>query len=491
MASQDGFTSIIPSPDDPSNLPLVGPSAFVGQPPATQHDYYVVKGLLRMAGMPKADPMMGYFLAAKPPPGYVRETRLPGVLAGLIVVLFAIVVPTAARIGLRLRRGSSMQFGWDDWAISLAALLALVYPVTQIYSLAAGAAAKHVWEVTYEKYDLGVAVAVICKTAFYVAVGMIKLSIAIFVRRLAADRLSLGRRWRVSCDVFVASVVAYVLLAVFFNLFACDPPAAQWDLALRGRLDPMPTCVDPRLQAKMLSGIHVAQGLVLLFVPIVVLWKKVRMQTAKKVRLFAIWTVGGVTVLGGLLRQLRPTMTNDFTWDYVEVLVWTCLDLSLGILTASLPVLDGLLEKYWRKAKSTVTSTHGGGGGLSQGTTTTTTTTTTTKARTWQWLYNTASDTDTDKSRKTTARTSIIASTMARSESSESIVKRDHLQETKCGGGVEMSILCTQEIQVHVSDAVEDVERGPDQPRGPRAPSPFYHNRPEWHDRSHRFCEYK
>ncbi|GJC91240.1 integral membrane protein [Colletotrichum higginsianum] len=466
MASPDGFT---PIPDDPSSLPLIGSSAFVGQPPATQHDYYVVKGLLRMVGMAEANPMTGYFLAAKPPPGYVHETRLPGVLTGLIFVLLAILVPTAARIGLRLRRGSSMQFGWDDWAISVAALLALVYPITQIYSLATGAAAKHIWEVTYEQYSFGMVVAMICKTTFYVAVGMIKLSIAIFVRRLA-DRPN--RWWRVSCNVFIASVVAYMILAIFFNVFACDPPAIQWDLALRGRLEPMPTCIDLGVQAKILSGIHVAQGLMLLFIPIVILWK-VRMQTAKKVRLFAIWTIGGVTVLGGLLRQLRPTMTNDFTWDYVEVLVWTCLDLSLGILAASLPVLDGLLEKYWRKAKNTVINTHGDAGGVSQSTTI---------ARTWQ--YSKASDTE--KSRKTTARTSIIASTMARSESSESIVKKDHLQESKCGG-MEMSILCTQEVEVHVSDAVEDVEKGQDKARGPRAPSPFYHNRPEWHDRSHRF----
>lgn len=132
MASPDGFT---PIPDDPSSLPLIGPSAFVGQPPATQHDYYVVKGLLRMVGMAEANPMMGYFLAAKPPPGYVHETRLPGVLTGLIFVLLAILVPTAARIGLRLRRGSSMQFGWDDWAISVAAVSARRHPPPFLYPL--------------------------------------------------------------------------------------------------------------------------------------------------------------------------------------------------------------------------------------------------------------------------------------------------------------------------------------------------------------------
>ncbi|GKT82220.1 LOW QUALITY PROTEIN: integral membrane protein [Colletotrichum tofieldiae] len=171
---------------------------------------------------------MGYFVAAKPPPGYVQETRQAGVLTGLVFVALAIVVPTTARVGLRLQRGSSMQFGWDDWAILVGA----------IYSLAIGAVAKHVWEVTYEQYGSGMVVAMVCRTTFYVAVGMIKLSIAIFIQRLA-DRLNSW--WRISCNIFIASIVGYMILAIFFNVFACNPPAIQWDLALRGQTEPEPT----------------------------------------------------------------------------------------------------------------------------------------------------------------------------------------------------------------------------------------------------------
>ncbi|GJC77225.1 hypothetical protein ColLi_00063 [Colletotrichum liriopes] len=181
---------------------------------------------------------MGYFVAAKPPPGYAQETRQAGVLTGLVFVALAIVVPTTARVGLRLQRGSSMQIGWDDWAIVVGAILALVYPITQIYCLAIGAAAKHVWEVTYEQYGSGMVMAMVCKTTFYVAVGMIKLSIAIFIQRLA-DRLNSW--WRISCNIFIASIVGYMILAIFFNVFACNPPAIQWDLALRGQTEPEPT----------------------------------------------------------------------------------------------------------------------------------------------------------------------------------------------------------------------------------------------------------
>lgn len=347
-----------------------------------------------------------------------------------------------------------------------AQLLALVYPITQITSIAVGAAALHTWEVTYEQYNFGMVVAMTCKTTFYVAVGMIKLSIAIFIRRMA-DRLN---RWlQLACDVFMASLVGFMLLAIFYNVFACDPPAIQWDLALRGRLDSVPKCIDLGVQSKVLSGIHVAQGIILLLTPIAMLWK-VRMQRAKKIRLFVIWTIGGLTVMGGLLRQIRPTMTNDFTWDYVEVLVWTCLDLSFGILTASLPVLDGAFEKCWRRAKSSIANTYGTGqsrDAADNGTV---------------WQYSKTSDLDgTRQSRRHVTKTSvsIITQRRDRSESSESIVKRDHLHIHGGGEGMEMNILRTQEVEVHVTTAEEDPSI---LKLDPRAPSPQWHNRPEWHE---------
>ncbi|EFQ27269.1 hypothetical protein CGRA01v4_04327 [Colletotrichum graminicola] len=464
MASSDGFPSI---PDDPSSLPLTGTSAFVGQPPATQDDYYIVKGLFRVTGTADVNPMMGYFLAAKPPPGYVHETRQISILVGLIFVILLVAVPTVLRIGLRLGKSSSMKFGWDDYTISIGALLALVFPITQIYTVAIGATAKHVWEVTYEQYSTGIVAAMVCRTAFYVAVGMIKLSMTIFIQRLA-ERLSIW--WRISCYIFIASLVGYIGLAIFAIVFSCNPPAAQWDLALLGRIEPVPTCMDLEAQTQVLISIHVAQGLVLLFTPIVILWK-VRVPTAKKARLFTIWIIGGLGVLGGLIQQTRPTVTNDLTWDYVEVLVWACLDLSLGTMAASLPVLDGLLEKYWMKAKSTVVNIFRGGQRRGKP-----------GARVWPYSP-TASDEE--KRKKPTIRhsVSIIGAHTMRTESGASIVSNSQLQDSK-SEVVEMGILRVQEVEVRISVVPEDVEKGQEMALDPRAPSPFWHNRPEWHDQT-------
>jgi hypothetical protein len=72
-----------------------------------------------MIGMAAADPVIGYPFAPKPPPGYTHESRFEGVLAGMIVVIVLMLVPTGARLILRARM-NQMQFGSDDWVILIA-----------------------------------------------------------------------------------------------------------------------------------------------------------------------------------------------------------------------------------------------------------------------------------------------------------------------------------------------------------------------------------
>lgn len=90
---------------------------------------------------------------------------------------------------------------------------------------------------------------------------------------------------------------------------------------------------------------HLALGVLLLLTPVVILWS-VRMRWQKKARLFLIWAAGALSVIGGLLQQLQ-SISKDSTWSYTDILVWTCLDLCMGTITASLPVMDGWLFGSW------------------------------------------------------------------------------------------------------------------------------------------------
>lgn len=155
--------------------------------------------------------------------------------------------------------------------------------------------------------------------------------------------------WRLFCDFFLFTLVLYMLAATFWFCFTCDPPHAQWELHYRGMLEEQATCIDTTLWGNLFNIAHVVQGVLLLVSPVVILWK-VKMDIRKKVRLFFIWGCGLLAVLFGLMRMLDANFTADIFWSYTELLVWTTLDVTVGVVVISLPVLDAWLATGARKA---------------------------------------------------------------------------------------------------------------------------------------------
>lgn len=334
------------------------------------------------------------------------------------------------------------------------------YPITQIILPFLGAAGRHTWDMSYYQYKVGLVGAMWARSNFYVAVGLTKLSITLFVRRMAYRA---GRGWQVFIDIFLSTIVAYVLLAVFWNIFACNPIQAHGDLSVRGRAEPTPVCTDYFLQGRVLAGIHVAQGIILLSTPIIFLWK-VRIVRAKKIRLYIVWTVGAVAVTGGILRELRAESSFDVSWNYTEILVWTSVDLTLELLVASLPVLDGLIASGWHRATAHLTygtsgmsssgrrgksRAHDLSGSLSGG-----------SARHKRWPgaeYRQQQATSSEKNildSKSTTMTKHSVRMGDRTESRESIVRKP--QRQRSDDELEMAILKTQEIQVLYSPKQEE-----------------------------------
>lgn len=223
--------------------------------------------------------------------------------------------------------------------------MGITYTVCQIIMATKGGG-NHIWDATYEDYNIFNYYGVIDKPIFYVTVGFVKISLTLFIRRLA-DRSS--KYWKWFCDFFLVTLVLYVAAAIFWELFTCSPAQAQWDKLYAGELETPAVCFATAVQGKVLNITHVVQGVVLLLSPMVILWT-VRMDKHKKRRLFVMWGVGLIAVLCGLMRHLRADFTSDVMWDYTELLIWTALDVCVGIITISLPVMDAWLAGAWRGA---------------------------------------------------------------------------------------------------------------------------------------------
>lgn len=92
-------------------------SAKMGEPPNTEQDILIVKGLFHTMGVFKdLDPSKGFFFIPPKPPGYVSESKADVVLGVVAMAIVLQIAATSGRLALRLFLQRA-KWGWDDWTI--------------------------------------------------------------------------------------------------------------------------------------------------------------------------------------------------------------------------------------------------------------------------------------------------------------------------------------------------------------------------------------
>lgn len=182
------------------------------------------------------------------------------------------------------------------------------------------------------------------------AVGLIKVSIVCFNRRLTGLT---SRRWMIAHYVFLALVVAFMITALFSEVFQCTGPVdLKFSPLALGRHPTNHKCLDGNKLGYGLAIIHSTFDFALLMVPLVILYQ-MRMSTGKKIRLGFLFSIGAVSCIGSVMRQIvqaRIINDMDFAWSFQQELSWIIVDIFFGIVAASLPVLNAALPKSWRSS---------------------------------------------------------------------------------------------------------------------------------------------
>lgn len=99
---------------------------------------------------------------------------------------------------------------------------------------------------------------------------------------------------------FFVLIVCYTLVALALTVLPCDPIWATFNIARLGKLDKLPKCMGVRQIGTILRAINITMDYCLLLVPIIVL-SMVQMDVYRKVKLFALFCVGGLACIGSVL----------------------------------------------------------------------------------------------------------------------------------------------------------------------------------------------
>ncbi|KAL5115538.1 hypothetical protein ACEQ8H_006601 [Pleosporales sp. CAS-2024a] len=318
-------------------------SAHFNTPPANERDERIAAGLLLLIGFTPniKDPKNGVTIHPfRPTENYHFETRGPTVIAALSVCMGILTIIAFLRLGIRIF-AHEIPFGADDWLIVPAYLLGMAYSALEIAMVVYGGAGKHIYDITYEEYYRYKFLAPTATTVFYVYVGLVKMSIALFNIRLTTLTT---RFWKNVNWAFFAACAGYTVAALFLNVFKCRPQYASYNLIRIAESGRVPNCLAVNALMSILR-INLALDFTALSIPVIVLWK-VQMTWKRKAHIFGVLSIGLVACIASVMTLVSQyTLRHDPLWNYTTLLAWIMVELVVTLLAACLPTLTYLLPR--------------------------------------------------------------------------------------------------------------------------------------------------
>ncbi|KAL8709761.1 MAG: hypothetical protein Q9220_005547 [cf. Caloplaca sp. 1 TL-2023] len=311
---------------------MPGPiSALVGQPPLTSDDELIVHGWQVLFGMGKVDPSKGLKIAVKsPPPGEAHDADSTSIAIGCALSLVLMALFTGTRLILRATN-KKLVWGADDWAIIVATLVN-------------AGAGKHVYDVTYWELANHQMISIPGFALFYIAVAAIKISIILFYMRLSAFA---SRGWMIAHRTFIVFLTMCAIVSLLVTVLECNPPIYA-NIREIGRRNKKPKCL-PLINLIIGFNVwHILSDCLLLVVPFMMLWK-VQMKKTTKMKVCIAGIIGfgnvGLALARTIIQATAKSTGFDLTYSATSSFTYSATELTLGIMTANLPVLSFVVTK--------------------------------------------------------------------------------------------------------------------------------------------------
>jgi hypothetical protein len=101
------------------------------------------------------------------------------------------------------------------------------------------------------------------------------------------------------------------------------------------------------------TAVNIATDVLLALVPIPLIWT-LRMTVLSRLSLIVVLGLGICAAIAGIMRQasMAATFTDSEPWVHDTYVIWTFIELNIGIVAASLPATKPLLSRLYDTAKN-------------------------------------------------------------------------------------------------------------------------------------------
>jgi hypothetical protein len=127
------------------------------------------------------------------------------------------------------------------------------------------------------------------------------------------------------------------------TLFQCEPVNGIWDRSIPSK------CISTRGLVYSCAGISIFQDFIILLMPIPQL-AGLHMNTRKKLNILAMFSVGAFATITSIIRLKFIAGIDhslDPTWDNVEPIIWSMVEIHVAIICACMPALRALFSRWF------------------------------------------------------------------------------------------------------------------------------------------------
>ncbi|KAK9774087.1 hypothetical protein AB5N19_06922 [Seiridium cardinale] len=242
----------------------------------------------------------------------------------------------------------------DDWFVFAAWLTCIASTVLNHDLIMPNGLGRDMWTLSTEtvsKFLLGFWIMELC---YFLEVSLTKLSMIAFYARIFPGQVV--RRTLLGTAVFVALFGTVFVLAAIFQ---CTPVDYFWG-QLRGEQG---KCVNVGALAWSHAAINIALDVWLLAVPLSQL-RQLQMSLGKKLGVAAMFFVGSFVTIVSIVRLtslIRMENSTNLTWDYFDVLLWSTVEVMVGIICTCMPVLRLMFVRVARHLGTTISQRYAHG----------------------------------------------------------------------------------------------------------------------------------
>ncbi|KXJ87478.1 hypothetical protein Micbo1qcDRAFT_124531, partial [Microdochium bolleyi] len=256
------------------------------------------------------------------------------------IISHTLTVLVIVFVGVRVvykRFLTSLGLGADDWVMVAVAVLCI--PSTFLNSqLATFGAGKDVWTLTPAQItNFGVTLWTV--TLFYYAtIALLKISILLFYLRIFPNPNFRRIVW--STIVFAA---CYGLTFILAQSFQCWPVSYNWtqwnDRGVFDGQGPGGRCINTIIIARANAVISIALDVWMLLLPLLKV-RGLNISAKKKFAVGAMFAVGTFVTVVSVIRfvsLIQYENSNNITFDYTALLVWSTVEIATGAICACMP----------------------------------------------------------------------------------------------------------------------------------------------------------